>query len=339
LSEHHNTIDTSGDAAPSHVSRRLIVKGAAWSVPAVAVASAVPAFAASTDQNLRVTATNCSLVTLRILSNQMPGFTYEVTEGTVPAGTQIQITSGGVATLSSGNFQFDGGLELLGIGSNVATFETQQDYTLGQTFTIGLRGLTVNVISTYTSRIITPDAVQSDDIAIMTAGGVGLGGVLGAFICFDPASPDAEPIPDLALNVNIKVNTCNTVMLLGALPKFVISAEGGTIPAGTQFLFYSTGALGAAILGAWSYDSGKALSLDLLGLGSDAAIFATDRDITPSNPLTIQFKGLANIDANNTVYLAYLGNDTDPSDNAAGMTMTGATVLGTFTGSCQIATQ
>ena len=321
------------------VSRRLVVKGAAWSVPAIAVASAVPAHAASTDQNLAVAANDCSLVTLRIGSDAMPGFTYTVTEGTVPTGTQITISSGGAVAINSGNFTLPTGVSLLSVGGNVATFELQQDYTLGQSFTIGLKGLTINAIGTYTTDIITPDAVQNDDIAIMTAGGVGLGGVIGAFICFTPGTAGAPTIPDLALNIDVAVTNCPAIALLGNRPQFTISVDGGdTIPAGTPFVFYSTAALSAGLLGAWTFDSGTALSLDALGIGSDAAVFTTSRDITSGTPMVIRFEGLASLDVNNTFYLAYLGNDADPSDNAGGMIVTGSGLGPLFLGTCQKAT-
>ncbi|MFD5224627.1 hypothetical protein ACFWHT_03310 [Microbacterium sp. NPDC058342] len=161
------------------MSRRTVVKGAAWSVPVIALSTAAPAFAASTqNNNLKVETVDCELITLGIAGSNFPGFRYTVTDGVIKAGTQIQITFGGLAAINAGNFELGGanGISLLNIGGNTATFELTQDYAandpnLPSEFTIGLKGFTVNIVGVYTSRIITPDAVQDDNIAIMTAGG------------------------------------------------------------------------------------------------------------------------------------------------------------------------
>lgn len=307
---------------PSGVSRRTVVKGAAWTVPAVAVASAVPAQAASpTGNNLAVSVSDCSLVTIRV-GGENPGFTYTVTEGTIPAGTQITITSGGTVALSAGNFVFDGlQLNLLGLGNGVATFETLQDMTVGQSIRIGLTGFTLNVIGTYTTNILTADDVQTDDIGIMNTGGVGLGS-LGVFICFDAAG-GGEEVPDLDFDVIVDYGWCATVGL-GPAASFEIDASGGTIPAGTRFLLYSSAPLSLGI-GNWTTGGGTALSLDLLGTGTQVAEFETPRDIAPGDPLTVEYQGIQ-LNVASTFYLAYLGNDNDPANNATGMKVTGVTV-------------
>lgn len=328
---HPTPHDTSGGVA-----RRAVVKGAAWSVPVVAVAAAVPAHAASvTDPNLAVEVNDIPLVSVQVLSQNQPGFTYTATAGTVAAGTQITISTGGTASINAGNFVFEGAqISLAGIGGTTATFTTLQDLPEGQSFTIGLTGLTVNVIGTYTTRIVTPDTVQDDDIAIMTAGGVGVGSALGAFICFDVQGGEHAPLPDLAMDVSIDFNWCSTVGLsTSRRPSFTIKVSGGTIPAGTPFLLYSSSALSVAS-GTWTA-GGQGLSLDLLGGGSQAAEFTAPRAITATTPLTVQFEGSISLNLNSTFYLAYLGNDTSPADNAKGMTVTGVTLLGATVASCQ----
>ncbi|WP_018155597.1 hypothetical protein [Demetria terragena] len=327
---HHFTSDESRRP----VARRAIVQGAAWSVPVIALATAAPAHAASTA-NLAVTATNCSLVNVAVLSANQPGFTYTATEGTVPAGTEITISTGGTAAVNVGNFVFPGAtLSVASIGGTTATFRTSRALNGGESFTIGLTGLSVNGIGTYTTRIVTPDTIQTDDIAIMSAGGVGVGTAVGAFVCFDPQAGTVAPVPDLAMDVQIDFGWCQTVGLsLTNRPSFQIRVTGGTIPAGTQFLLYSTSALSVGT-GSWTA-GGSNLGLSLLGSGGQAAQFTTPRAISPTTPLTIQREGALDIGVNSTYYLAYLGNDTAPANNARGMTVTGVRLGLVTVASCQ----
>ncbi|WP_223626583.1 hypothetical protein [Microbacterium sp. EST19A] len=86
------------------VSRRTVVKGAAWSVPVIAAAVATPLAAASTvDVGAFSLDGTCGV--LGVLG---PGFTIQAGPTTpLPAGTTITITGGGVANI--GVFSITGG--------------------------------------------------------------------------------------------------------------------------------------------------------------------------------------------------------------------------------------
>ncbi|MGV2902599.1 hypothetical protein ACNPM4_13045 [Microbacterium sp. AGC62] len=79
------------------ISRRTIVKGAAWSVPVIAAAVATPLAAASGDVEVGAFSVDGDCGTLGLL---FPGF--EITAGPsvpLPAGTVINITATGVANV------------------------------------------------------------------------------------------------------------------------------------------------------------------------------------------------------------------------------------------------
>lgn len=92
--------------SPAHsVSRRALVKGAAWSVPVIAVAAATPLAAASTATNVGNFALNGTCGVLGILG---PGFTLTAGNVALPTGTIITVTGTGVANI--GVFSITGGL-------------------------------------------------------------------------------------------------------------------------------------------------------------------------------------------------------------------------------------
>jgi len=85
-------------------SRRSVTRAAAWSVPAVAVVSAAPAFAASIV-DVGAFALRGSCGTLGLLG---PGFTLQAGPTTpLPVGTTVTITGSGVANI--GAFSVSGG--------------------------------------------------------------------------------------------------------------------------------------------------------------------------------------------------------------------------------------
>ena len=81
----------------TNVSRRTLVKGAAWSLPVVAVAAATPLAAASTVTNVGDFSIDGSCGALGII-----GAGFDLTAGNValPAGTVIDITTTGSGTLT-----------------------------------------------------------------------------------------------------------------------------------------------------------------------------------------------------------------------------------------------
>lgn len=97
------------------VSRRTLVKGAAWSVPVIAVAAATPFAAASTATNVGNFALNGSCGTLGLLG---PGFTLTAGSAPLPVGTIVNITGGGVANV--GVFSVTGGTATVNVLSGTS---------------------------------------------------------------------------------------------------------------------------------------------------------------------------------------------------------------------------
>lgn len=97
------------------ISRRSIAKGAAWTVPVVAVAAAAPAaFASTVDVGAFHINGTCGV--LGVLG---PGFTLTAGPSTpLPVGTTVTITGSGIANI--GVFSVTGGTASVAILSNTA---------------------------------------------------------------------------------------------------------------------------------------------------------------------------------------------------------------------------
>lgn len=85
------------------ISRRTVMKGAAWSVPVIAAAVATPMAAASGDAGAFQLNGTCGV--LGVLG---PGFTLAAGAVALPVGTIINITGSGIANI--GVFSITGGL-------------------------------------------------------------------------------------------------------------------------------------------------------------------------------------------------------------------------------------
>ncbi|WP_353113755.1 hypothetical protein [Microbacterium sp.] len=335
--------------AHSGVSRRAIVKGAAWAMPVIAMASAVPLATASTNPagNLAAEADSCDLITLNIAGSGTPGFKYTVTEGVIKAGTEIEIDAGGLANIdigswtvtdSTGSVAADGrpgGLSLLFIGGGVARLRLLRDYQVGEWIKVGITGINASIVGRYTTTILTDDANLNDQRAAFTAGGAGVLNAVGAFICFSDATQVVTPqeLP----NVDVQITaTCPTI--LGGSPRFTIGVKGaGTIPAGTEFLLFDS-AVANVNFGEWKWSgggsSGAASMIDLLGIGGSAKIVKLPRDVTSGTPIQLITEGIG-VNAGLNARLVYVGSDANSANNGAGMNFTGITVGGIFGGSCQ----
>jgi len=327
------------------INRRTIIKGAAWSVPVIVAASAVPLASASAQAgNLKAEAVNCDLLTLNIAGSSIPGFKYTVTEGTIKAGTEIIIDAGGLANVDIGSFSVTdsasnsgttGGISLLFLGGKQAKLTLLRDYQVGEWIQVGINGVNVAIVGRYTTSIVTPDTNLNDQNAGFTAGGVGVLGALGAWICFKDSTQKIDPV-DLT-PVDLKITSkCPTI--LGGAPRFEIGVNGaGTIPAGTKFLLFSN-AVANINFGSWTWQgggsSGAANMIDLLGLGGAAKIIEIPRDVTAATPIELVAQGIG-VNAGVNARLAFVGTDADQANNAAGVNFTGITVGGLFAGSCQ----
>jgi hypothetical protein len=99
----------------THVSRRTLVKGAAWSVPIIAAAVATPLAAASVvDVGAFAIRGNCGV--LGVLG---PGFTLQAGPSTpLPVGTTVTVTGSGIANI--GVFSVSGGTADVAVLSNTS---------------------------------------------------------------------------------------------------------------------------------------------------------------------------------------------------------------------------
>lgn len=104
------------EAGPNGVTRRAIVKSAAWAVPVVTLGVAVPAHAASFPTDLGAFRLNGSCGTLGVLG---PGFVLTASSAVaLPAGTVVNIAGSGVANI--GVFSVRGGVANVDVLSSTA---------------------------------------------------------------------------------------------------------------------------------------------------------------------------------------------------------------------------
>lgn len=151
------------------VNRRTVTTAAAWTVPAVAVAVAAPAHAASPvtpawDVTVTGFATNGADVSLLGgglvntvlnflgISAATFGYTITASAGVVPAGTAFTLTTGGLVNASLLDNQLIG-LTVVGISNQTVTITLDADLPTGSSVTVNLLGnalLNVGVLSTST---------------------------------------------------------------------------------------------------------------------------------------------------------------------------------------------
>lgn len=144
------------------ISRRTIARTAAWSVPAVAVVAATPAFAASgTFWDASVTA-HCTSGALTPVT--AAGFTItNVGNAVMPAGTQFTLSIGGLAdatVLQGAGLVNLTALGLVNVGGAwVQTLATQSDVAPGgtATYTLPQGLLNVQALTTFTLSVATPE--------------------------------------------------------------------------------------------------------------------------------------------------------------------------------------
>jgi hypothetical protein len=156
------------------MSRRTIVKGAAWSIPVMAAAVAAPAAIATGGPGWDVTVqgncdNNYDLSLLEVLVgaslvgvvegllaappfNLQPGalreFTVTATEGTVIAGTSFTLDHGGLlnlALIGVSGFLSVSALDIIAIDANSATITLLNNFPEGQSFTLDLYSALLDV--------------------------------------------------------------------------------------------------------------------------------------------------------------------------------------------------
>lgn len=147
----------SKDITTAGPSRRSIAKGAAWAVPAVSVAAAAPALAASTTActgtDITLGVENCSLVSL--LS---PEAYFTITAGadcSIPAGTPVSLTGGALASVGLAAL-VDLNVGVLTFGSDIGSATLTEEVPAGQTVVVRVfpAGLNINVLGTYMMTVL-----------------------------------------------------------------------------------------------------------------------------------------------------------------------------------------
>lgn len=168
------------------ISRRTIVKGAAWSIPVMAAAVAAPAAVATGGANWDVTVSGSCVndydisalealvplpATLALVKAALAGlgftegaartFTITATDGTVPAGTMFSLTypSGLINIVALESLIEAQALTVANINATSATFSLNSALTEGQSITFDIYDAVVNIalISSVTLSLVGND--------------------------------------------------------------------------------------------------------------------------------------------------------------------------------------
>jgi hypothetical protein len=116
--------------AGSGIERRTIMKGAAWSLPVIALAVATPAAAASGDVNVGAFAVNgtCGALDLGAIG---AGFTLTAGSAPLPVGTVVTVSGTGIASIAA--LGVTGGLASVTVGASGQTFTLTAEQAAGST--------------------------------------------------------------------------------------------------------------------------------------------------------------------------------------------------------------
>ncbi|MCS3841751.1 hypothetical protein [Microbacterium sp. AK031] len=167
------------------ISRRTVVKGAAWSVPVIAAAVATPLASASTALDLTIVG-NCSgdfraaglasgiidqLATVLGLEPAARNFTVTAGSTAVPAGTVLTLDNSGV--LNVGLIGVTGALDvsalnIVSLGGGVTQITLQQELPAGQSFVLDLLPAVVDVKLAATQTLaLQSDPSVSDTVSVL----------------------------------------------------------------------------------------------------------------------------------------------------------------------------
>jgi len=175
-------IDEKSTTARGHT-RRTVIKSAAWSIPAIAVATAVPLAAASVppaQQNVIVTS-SCYGINILGIGQSFPQFTITAVGAPIQAGSTFLLTGTGIANLTFGDTNGLGVLNIL--SSDSAIFTLNQAIPAGSSATLQVTGFaSAQVLRSYTMSVGTiignANTNHADDAASQTLLGVSLFGIL-----------------------------------------------------------------------------------------------------------------------------------------------------------------
>ncbi|GAB3630725.1 hypothetical protein GCM10027421_00780 [Microbacterium shaanxiense] len=167
------------------ISRRTVVKGAAWSVPVIAAAVATPLASASTALDLTIVG-NCSgsfnasglagnivqqLATVLGLQPATRNFTVTAGATAVPAGTVLTLDNSGV--LNVGLIGVTGALDvsaldIISLGGGVTQITLQQELPAGQSFVLDLLPAVVDLKVAATQTLaLQSDSSISDNVSVL----------------------------------------------------------------------------------------------------------------------------------------------------------------------------
>ncbi|MDR6868000.1 hypothetical protein J2Y69_002608 [Microbacterium resistens] len=177
------TFESTSTTKGSGPSRRSVLKTAAWSVPVIAAASAMPLAAASVpadQQNVRVSS-SCYGINILGIGQSFPQFTIAAVGSTVRAGSTFNITGTGIGNLTFGDSNGLGFFNFL--NGNTVQFTLTRDIPAGSSATVQVTGFaSAQALRTYTMSVGTiignANTNKADDAAGQTLLGVSLFGVL-----------------------------------------------------------------------------------------------------------------------------------------------------------------
>lgn len=167
-----------------HVTRRTIAKGAAWSLPVVAVAAAAPSANASKPvQDVDVDA-SCYGLNIGGLGLSYPQFSIIAVGAPIAAGSTFTLTSDGLAnvTLGADNALIDIGI----IAGKSRTITLKKTIPVGGVTTIRITGLlSAQVLKSYvlsaTTIIGNTNDNHSNDSATQYLTGVSIAGIIAGY--------------------------------------------------------------------------------------------------------------------------------------------------------------
>ena len=135
------------------ISRRTLAKGAAWSVPAIALAVAAPAASASPDVEVGAFTINGNDGGLGLIG---PGFVLTAGSAALPAGTVITVVRGGGVELGVLSFSGGSATQLVGLNESTRIVTLTADLPAGQQLFIGWT-VSISVAYSATASVALPD--------------------------------------------------------------------------------------------------------------------------------------------------------------------------------------
>ncbi|HWU32483.1 MAG TPA: hypothetical protein VN108_06395 [Marmoricola sp.] len=325
-----NTLDESGTTQDSGIQRRTLVKGAAWSLPVIALATAVPAHAASivtAKYDVGISVANCNALQI----GGAPQFVIQnFGPESVPAGKQVRITFSGLPGISLNDFALSGfaGSAILAGSTLTATLP---ELAPGGKATITPGGALVGVqAATFMSAQLldNKDSNSANDAIAYGYFGVQiLGGGLG--FCQSLTTSDADllraPVPwDLQIDAVCATGAfvgwpINEVTGSAELSFRVKNVSDVTVPAGEKVFLKGTGVIGANYWQIEGGGSGGGIAGTIVGLQSPGLEF-TLPEMPPGKEVKIATYNMAGGGSQFVLYY--------PATDAKGINNFGANSVG-----------